>query len=127
MHRTVRPSLTPDAMIFAFATDDKTLMAFPDERAAISYCEGWDVAANGWHFFAANGCPMEPIFSEPASVSGWVISHGRYSLRPMAATEENSLLALLPNIAAVEGQAPLNTVAAIEKLLTAHTSAQMNR
>jgi hypothetical protein len=46
-------------------------MVFPEESAAIGYCEGWDVSEGGWLFFAADGCPMEPIFSEPASKSGW--------------------------------------------------------
>jgi hypothetical protein len=109
-------------MIFAFATDDKTLTVFPDESAAIGYCEGWDVSEGGWLFFAADGCPMEPIFSEPASKNGWVISHGHYSLRPIAASEKTPLLALLPQVAAVEGEAPLNTVAAIEGLLTSRST-----
>lgn len=109
-------------MIFAFATDDKTLMVFPNEKDAISYCEGWDVSEGGWLFFAADGCPMEPIFSVPASKSGWVTSHGRYSLRPIAASEKTQLLALLPQVAAVEGEAPLNTVAAIEGLLTSRST-----
>lgn len=46
-------------MIFAFATDEKTLMVFPNERDAISYCEGWDVLEGIWLFFAADGSPME--------------------------------------------------------------------
>lgn len=109
-------------MIFAFATDEKTLMVFPTERDAISFCEGWDVSEGGWLFFAADGSPMEAVFSEPASKSGWVISHGRYSLRPIATSEKTQLLALLPQVAAVEGEAPLNTVAAIEGLLTSRST-----
>lgn len=105
-------------MIFAFATDDKSLMVFPNERDAISYCEGWDVSEGGWLFFAADGSPMEAVFSKPASKSGWVVSHGCYSLCPIAATEKAQLLALLPRVVVVEGKAPLNTVAAIEELLT---------
>lgn len=109
-------------MIFAFETDDKTLMVFPNERDVIRYCEGWDVSTGGWLFFAADGSPMEAVFSEPASKSGWVISHGRYSLRPNAASEKTQLLGLLPQVAAVEGEAPLNTVAAIEGLLTSRST-----
>jgi hypothetical protein len=109
-------------MVFAFATDDKTLMVFPDERAAIGYCEGWDVSEGGWLFFAADGSPMEAVFSSPAFKSGFVITHGRYSLRPIATSEKSKLLALLPQVAAVEGDAPLNTIAAIEGLLTSRST-----
>ena len=97
-------------------------MVFPNERDAISYCEGWDVSEGGWLFFAADGSPMEAVFSEPASRSGWVISHGHYSLRPIAASEKTQLLALLPQVATVEGEAPINTVAAIEGLLTSRST-----
>jgi hypothetical protein len=109
-------------MIFAFATDDKTLMVFPDEKTAIGYCEGWDVSEGGWLFFAADGSPMEPVFSKPASKSGFVISHGRYSLRTITASENHQLLALLPQVASVEGEAPLNIIAAIEGLLTSRST-----
>lgn len=104
-------------MIFAFATDDKTLTVFPDEKAAIGYCEGWDVSEGGWLFFTADGCPMDAIFSEPAFKSSWVISPGRYSLRPIAAAEKSQLLLLLPMVSAVQGEAPFNTVEAIKELL----------
>lgn len=109
-------------MIFAFATEERTLMVFPNERDAISYCEGWDVSEGGWLFFGADGSPMEAVFSEPASKNGWVISHGFYSLRLNAESEKTQLLALLPQVAAVEGEAPLNTVAAIEGLLTSRST-----
>lgn len=79
-------------MIFAYATDEKTLMVFSNERDAISYCEGWDVSEGSWLFFAADGSPMEAAFSEPASKSGWVISHGRYSLRPIAHLKKHNCL-----------------------------------
>ena len=105
-------------MIFAFATDDRTLKVFPNERDAVKYCEGWDVSEGGWLFFAADGTPMEVVFSEPASKNGRVISHGFYSLRLNAESEKTQLLALLSQVAAVEGEAPLDTVAAIEGLLT---------
>lgn len=105
-------------MIFAYATDERTLMIFPNESDAVRYCEGWDVSEGGWLFFAADGSPMEAAFSEPASKNGWVISNCFYSLRINVESEKTQLLALLPQVVAVEGEAPLNTVAAIEGLLT---------
>ncbi len=104
-------------MIFAFATDDRTLMVFPNQRDVVTYCEGWDVSEGGWLFFDAEGTPMEAVFSEPAAKNGWVIFHGFYSLRLNAESEKTHLLVHLPQVAAVEGEAPLNTVAAIEGLL----------
>lgn len=117
-----RSTPTLEAMIFAFATDERTLMIFPNESDAVSYCEGWDVSEGGWLFFAADGSPMEAVFSEPTSKNGWVISHGFYSLRISADSEKTQLLALLPQVAAVEGEAPFNTVTAIEGLLTSRLS-----
>lgn len=93
-------------------------MIFPNETDAVRYCEGWDVSEGGWLFFAADGSPMEAIFSEPASKNGWVISHGFYLLRISEDSEKTQLLALLSQVAAVEGEAPLYTVTAIEGLLT---------
>jgi hypothetical protein len=109
-------------MIFAYATDERTLMVFPSESEAVSYCEGWDVSEGGWLFFAADGSPMEAVFFEPASKNGWVISHGFYSLRINAEPEKTQLLALLPQVVAVEGEAPFNTVTAIEGLLTSRST-----
>lgn len=106
-------------MIFALATDEKTLFVFIDESAAISYCEGFDVSQGGWLFFSDDGSPLEPVFSVPASQPGFVITHGRYSLRPGIS---DSLASLLPTVAAVEGIPPLNTISEIERFLTLHSS-----
>jgi hypothetical protein len=38
-------------MIFAFATDDRTLLAFQSESEAIAYAEGVDVEDGVWLFF----------------------------------------------------------------------------
>ena len=105
-------------MIFAFATDEKTLTIFPDEKAAVAFCEGLDVAEGDWLFFATDGSPMDPVFSLPATRKGVVVSHGRYSLCLSQSRLKSHLLALLSQVSSVEGAPPLNSVAAIEKLLS---------
>ena len=105
-------------MIFALSADDRTLMVFPDEDAAISYCEGFDVAQAGWLFFAADGGALEPVFSEPASEPWVIISHGRYSLRPAPSKSRANLSAVLPSVAAVEGVAAVRTIVDVERLIT---------
>lgn len=52
-------------MIFAYATDGRALMVFPDETQAIAYCEGIDVEEGNWQFFNDNGKPLEAVFITP--------------------------------------------------------------
>src|SRR6266498_1398186 len=62
------------SMIFAFATDDRTLFVFPNEAKACSYAEGIDVEDGVWLFFAEDGTPLVPAFATaPAglAVSGF--------------------------------------------------------
>src|SRR5205814_10458846 len=46
-------------MVFALATDDGGLMAFPSAVDASSYCEGIDVKDAVWLFFPDDGSPLE--------------------------------------------------------------------
>ena len=52
-------------MIFAVATDERTLVAFPNEVEAVAACEGLDVEAAEWLFWNDSGEPLEPLFSVP--------------------------------------------------------------
>jgi hypothetical protein len=52
-------------LVFAFATDDKSLTVFGTESEAISYCELIDVENDGWLFWDDSGLPLRP---EPASI-----------------------------------------------------------
>lgn len=114
-------------MIFAFATDDKTITVFSDESEAISYCEGYDVAQGGWLFFANDGSPLEHYFEIPASTPGTLIAHGRYSLRASTADNAGHLLHLLPRVTSVEGYQPLTTVADINAHISHYTNGPGNR
>src|SRR5688500_20317049 len=52
-------------MVFALATDDGGLMAFPSAREAEAHCEGIDVGDGVWLFFADDGSPLEARFERP--------------------------------------------------------------
>lgn len=49
-------------MIFALATDERTLMSFHDLNEAISYCEAIDIQAGGWEFWGKMGKPWSLSF-----------------------------------------------------------------
>ena len=109
-------------MIFAFATDDRTLMVFPDESKAIAYCEGIDVEEGNWLFFNDDGNQLDVEFTTPNIHGSFSVVSGVYSLRPSAKVPTKSLLEVLEDVGNVEGEPPLNTVAEIKKLLTLRSS-----
>jgi hypothetical protein len=105
-------------MVFALATDDRTLMVFPDESDAIAYCEGIDVEAGGWAFFDNDGRPLDPVFTKPNFKAGPIVGSGTYVLRPTPSASAQPLTQRLHEVAAVEGPENLRTVADVERLLT---------
>ena len=109
-------------MVFAYASDDRTLMVFSTERDAVAYCEGIDVEDGGWSFFDASGNPLEPVFSVPNERRRFSVLSGKYSLVPASHSSGRNLLELLGEVSAVEGPAPLNTVAEVRRVLTCTSS-----
>lgn len=105
-------------MIFAFATDEKTLMVFPSESEAIAYCEGVDVEEGNWFFFDSDGKPLDAVFTAPNKQGSFSMVSGFYILRPSAKVSVKSLLDQLGEVAAVEGKPPLNSLTVIKRLLT---------
>lgn len=101
-------------MLYALATDDRTLHVFSTEAEAISHCEGFDVASGHWCFFAADGSPLVAVFSEPAREGAFLITHGRYALSPGTGP---SLQESLAGIAAVEGPPGLQSIAEVARVL----------
>jgi hypothetical protein len=73
-------------MIFALATDDRSLHAFLDAGLAIAYCEGIDVEDGTWEFWGPTGEALDPVFSTPNTRSGKWVSSGttRFSLALVA-------------------------------------------
>jgi hypothetical protein len=104
-------------MIFALATDDHGLMIFATEADAVAYCEGIDVAEGGWEFFAADGAPLEPVFSQPASRGSVSVASGQYTLR-RAENTRPSLSERINVVTYVEGIPGVGSVADVERLLT---------
>jgi hypothetical protein len=83
-------------MIFALATDERSLMVFADAASAIAYCEGIDVEDGVWEFWGPEGEALEAVFSRPNERTGsWVLS-GVYTLHPCPTKQ--GLLASLPGI-----------------------------
>jgi hypothetical protein len=94
-------------MIFAFSTDDRSLLVFISEEHAISYCEGIDVANNGWQFFNDEGSPLNPVFQAQAAERNFVVSNGKYSLVPSIG---ENLVNLLFKVSSVEGSEDICTI-----------------
>ena len=103
-------------MIFVFATDDRTLYAFPSEAEATAYAEGIDVEDGVWLFFGQDGTPLEPVFTRPNERGTITVRSGVYRLQQASSKQAITLLELLPRVAAVEGE--LASVEAVRQLLT---------
>lgn len=106
-------------MVFAFSTDDRTLMVFPNASEAVAYCEGIDVEVGGWAFFDNDGQPLEAVFTKPNFKAGPIVGSGTYVLRPAPTGGAQVLAERLREVSAVEGPDNLRTVADVERLLTA--------
>jgi hypothetical protein len=102
-------------MVFAFATDDRTLFAFPSEADAAAYAEGVDVEDGMWLFFAQDGTPLEPVFTTPNETGRFTVGSGVYRLERASGKHAGTLLELLPQVASVEGE--LASVEAVRQLI----------
>lgn len=101
-------------MIFAFATDDRGLIAFTSEREAVAYCEGLDVEEGRWQFYASDGRRLVARFTH-ANVRGRVgAASGAYVLEP--GDESAALRTLLDDVAYVEG-CGLSSVADVRRVI----------
>ena len=105
-------------MIFAFATDDRSLEAFANEADAVACCEGIDVASGGYQFFGPNGSPLQAIFTVEPKTSGFVVTNGVYHLQ---SCDGATLQQVLPLVASVEGQG-LRTPEQVASVLTLRSS-----
>lgn len=104
-------------MIFAVATDERTLIAFPNEAEAVAYCEGLDVEAAEWLFWNDSGEPLESLFSIPNKRGLFVVTNGTYSLVP-ASTDHHAVLAeALDEVLNFESPAPFDSVEGVRSYL----------
>jgi hypothetical protein len=104
-------------MIFALETDAQTLDVFPDETAAISYCEGIDVEDGNWIFWDDDGIPLFAEFIVPNKREGNWLTNGKYHFVQTSEITQTPLLEALEHIGAVNGQPPVNTITAIKQYL----------
>jgi hypothetical protein len=102
-------------IIFAVATDERTLVVFESEAAAVASCEGLDVEAAGWLFWDEKGDPLQPEFITPNKRGLFVAANGTYHLVKADPLHHAELLEALEHIAAVEGPPPLDSVAGIQR------------
>lgn len=108
--------LSSEALVFAFAKDDRTLHAFRDEAAATSCAEGIDVEDGVRFFFAQDGAALAPVFTSPNKRGRFTVSSGAYVLRRSHGWSSPRLIDLLPEVAAVTGE--LESVDAVRQVLT---------
>ena len=69
-------------MIFVAETEERSLIVFPNEDEAVAYCEGLDVEAAIWLFWATDGSPLEPEFITPNKRGLILVQNGTYRLVP---------------------------------------------
>jgi len=108
-------------MIFVFATDDRSLVAFATESDAVISCEGIDVANNVYKFFNENGSQLQARFAVKPKTSGFVVSNGVYELQPGG---EILLQDILTLVASVEGLG-LGTIEQVKNVLNHNSSGSL--
>ncbi|MEO8024246.1 hypothetical protein [Polaromonas sp.] len=104
-------------MIFAVATDERTLVAFPGEAAAIAKCETLDVEAADWLFWDDCGRPLEPLFSVPNKRGLFTVQNGVYSLVPAGPDHHALLVDALDEIVTFESAAPFDSADGVHSYL----------
>ena len=110
-------------MIFAVATDERTLVAFLDEAEAIAACEGLDVEATQWIFWDDGGEPLEARFSVPNARGLFVVTNGTYSLVPAAPDHHAVLAEALDEVLHFESPAPFNSAEGVRDYLEKRSAA----
>ena len=98
-------------MIFALATDEKSLLVFPTAEEAIAHCEGIDVGAGVWLFWNEVGLPLQPEFLTPNRHGRFSVSSGIYRLLPTQSG--NSLADILGGIRSMDPNPFFQSLAAV--------------
>jgi hypothetical protein len=95
-------------MVFAEATDERSLSAFENDSEAIAYCEGIDVTEGNWLFWDDSGNPLEPVFSTPTMRGRFVVSSGTYTLQRSTSIRYAHLMEVLDSIRTYDAGAPFD-------------------
>jgi|SRR5688572_7863249 hypothetical protein len=88
-------------MVFAEATDERSLSAFENDSEAIAYCEGIDVTEGSWLFWDDSGNPLEPVFFT-------AIGGGKYTLQRSTSMRYVHLMEALDSIRTFDAGAPFD-------------------
>jgi len=111
-------------MIFAVASDERTLMSFATEAQAVAYCEGLDVEAAEWLFWDDRGQPLEPMFSVPNKRGLFSVKNGVYSLVPATPDHHAMLHEAVDEVRTFDMPPPLNTAAGVRAYLERSADSQ---
>ena len=98
-------------MIFAAATDDKSLMVFGNAADVIAYCECIDVEDGRWRFWNEAGVALAPEILTPCHRDGFVVGSGDYRL--VVANHLSSLSDCLATLASLERNVYFPTIASV--------------
>lgn len=98
-------------MIFAAATDDKSLMVFGDVTDATAYCECVDVEDGTWQFWDEAGNALTPEMLTPCHRNQYIVGGGAYHL--VLAPHLSSLSDSLGALGSLEENAYFSTVAEV--------------
>lgn len=101
-------------MIFALCAPRRTLLVFGSDAEAIARAEDEDLQAGGWQFFDAAGSPLQVVSAGDHPRCFFVAPDTLY-LRP--ADGSASLVQRLGEVGTVQGQPPLDSVAAVRAYL----------
>jgi hypothetical protein len=108
-------------MIFAAATDEKSLFVFPSPEEAIAHCEAIDAENGGWMFWDGHGAALQPQFITP-NYRGplGIVGNGTYQL--VADQSLPSLTEALGGLRALETNPLFQSLAAVQAHLAAVAS-----
>ncbi|NRF72489.1 hypothetical protein HLB44_36645 [Aquincola sp. S2] len=106
-------------MIFVAETEERTLLVFPSEAAAVAACEGLDVEAGVWRFWSEDGAPLEPIFTAPNKPGLFTVGNGTYHLLPVDELHHARLEEAVEGIVNFACDPPLHNAVGVKAHLSA--------
>lgn len=113
--RLVTYLTTLDPMIFAAATDERSLMVFATVAETISHCEGIDVEDGGWLFWDERGDALKPEFLSENLRGRFTVGSGAYRL--VEAPDRPTLTEALAGILGMEPNPHFASMAALREFL----------
>jgi len=111
-------------MLFALATGDDSLLAFPSATDATSHCQGLAVRDGKWYFFSEDGSPLDAKFERPTPKGQPLAGSGRYTLQ--RAMSGLWLQERLAQVKSVKG-CGLTTLPEVVELLKVNRSKRVER